>query len=226
MTLTVIIPVFNEENTLREIITRVINTGIVNEIICVNDGSTDSSGEILGEFVNFGGVKIKILNHEVNKGKGESVINALKEAEGEITVIQDADLEYDPSQFKNMLKLFENIDVNVVYGSRNLLKNPKSSQAYYWGGILLSKLTNFLYGSAITDESTCYKMFRTKLLRELNLQSSGFDFCPEVTSKILKRKIFIHEIPINYEPRKHSDGKKIKWHDGLKAIWTLIKFRF
>lgn len=226
MTLTVIIPVYNEENTLKEIITRVLNTGIVNEIICINDGSTDRSGILLNEFQKYEGVKIKVLNHEINKGKGESVKSALKEAESEITVIQDADLEYDPAQFKNMLKLFENRDVYVVYGSRNLLKNPKSSQAFYWGGILLSKLTNLLYGSEITDESTCYKMFRTNLLRELNLQCSGFDFCPEVTSKILKRKIVIHEVPINYTPRKHSEGKKIKWQDGLKAIWTLIKFRF
>lgn len=226
MTLTVIIPVYNEENTLKEIISRVISTGIASEIICVNDGSTDNSGKILSEIRNGSRTRVKVITHDSNFGKGAAIRSALKETEGEITVIQDADLEYDPSQFKKMLMLFENKDVKVVYGSRNLLKNPKSSQAFYWGGILLSRLTNVLYGSKITDESTCYKMFRTDLLRELNLECSGFDFCPEVTSKILKRKIVIYEVPINYAPRKHSEGKKIKWHDGVKAIWTLIKYRF
>lgn len=226
MSLAVIIPFYNEKNTLKEIVTGVMKTGIADEIICVNDGSNDGSDKTINEITSQSGFVIKVINHPLNKGKGASIISALKEVKSEITVIQDADLEYDPAQLHKLLKCFDNEEVKVVYGSRNLIGNPKSSQAFYWGGILLSKLTNLLYGSRLTDESTCYKMFKTDLLRELKLTSRGFDFCPEVTAKILKRKIDIHEVPISYFPRKHKDGKKIKWQDGLIAILTLVKYKF
>lgn len=219
-------PVFNEEKTLKEIISKVSEIDFVNEIVCVNDGSTDESGMILDKISRELQGKIFVIHHKHNTGKGAAVISGLEKINGEFVIIQDADLEYDPSQYGLMLKLFENKEVKVVYGSRNINKNPKSSFAFYWGGIFLSVLTNVLYGSNISDESTCYKMFRTDFLKELNLKSKGFDFCPEVTAKVLKRKVKIYEVPISYTPRLHNEGKKIRWHDGLKAIWTLVKFRF
>lgn len=225
MKLSVIIPVYNEERTLEEIINRVNNTGIVHELICVNDASADNSSSILKK-MSEKITKLKIVEHKVNKGKGAAIISGLKEVTGDIVLIQDADLEYDPSQYKKLVAKFEDPGVMVVYGSRNINKNPKSSSAFYYGGVFLSKLTNILYGSSITDESTCYKLFRTDLLRQLDLKENGFEFCPEVTAKVLKRKIKIHEVPITYSPRSHSEGKKIKWHDGLKAISTLFKYRF
>jgi glycosyltransferase involved in cell wall biosynthesis len=223
--LSVIIPLYNEEKNLETIIRKVISTGLADEIICVDDGSIDNSFGVL-ERMKDQYTKLKILRHKKNLGKGASIKTALDHVTGEIVLIQDADLEYDPSQYKDLLKPFENNDVQVVYGSRNLKKNPRSAASFYLGGVLLSKLSNLLYGSSITDESTGYKLFRTALLRDLNLTSKGFDFCPEVTSKILKRKIKITEIPISYTPRSKEEGKKIRWIDGLIAIAVLIKNRF
>lgn len=226
LTLSVIIPAYNEENTVNEIISRVCKTGVVKEIICVNDGSTDSTGIILENIKANLPCAIEIIHNLSNKGKGFAIRKALETVKGELVIIQDADLEYDPGQYSELIKPFENENVKVVYGSRNILKNPKSSEAFYLGGIFLSKLTNFLYGSDLTDESTCYKVFRTSLLKELNLECLRFEFCPEVTSKVLRKKIRIHEVPVSYYPRSHDEGKKIKWHDGLTAIFTLIKYRF
>jgi len=218
--------VYNEEKTLKEIILRVRNTGLVSQLICVNDASTDNSGKILDNLTEENNLPLKVIHHKINMGKGASIRSGLAEVTGDVVLIQDADLEYDPSQYKKLIAQFEDPKVIVVYGSRNIIKNPKSTNAFYWGGVFLSKLTNLLYGSNITDESTCYKVFRTNFLKEMNLTEDGFEFCPEVTAKILKRKIKIHEIPITYSPRTHKEGKKIKWHHGLRAIWTLVKYRF
>lgn len=226
MNLSVIIPIYNEEKFLREIIERVSETNLVYEIICVDDGSSDDSPSILNELKLHNDPPILVLSHSENKGKGAAIRTGLSKVRGDLVLIQDADLEYNPKNYKDLLAPFDNNDVQVVYGSRNLIKNPKSSVAFYYGGRLLSVVTNIIYGSKITDESTCYKVFRTDLLKSMNLNRDGFDFCPEVTAKTLKRGIKIHEVPISYNPRSRDEGKKIKWYDGIIAIWTLLKFRF
>ncbi|MDQ3019600.1 MAG: glycosyltransferase family 2 protein [Bacteroidota bacterium] len=226
MKLSVIIPFYNEERTIKDLVVKVISTGLVHEIICVDDGSEDKSFEVINELVNQHLKLIKIIRLKKNSGKGLAIRNALQEVTGDIVLIQDADLEYDPTQYSKLLIPFEDKKVKVVYGSRNLLKNPKSTNSFYWGGVLLSKITNALYGSSITDESTGFKLFRTELIKDLELKCERFEFCPEVTAKVLKRKIKIVEVPVSYNPRSLDEGKKIKWSDGVIAIRTLIKYRF
>ena len=225
MKLSIIIPVYNEKATLVEILRRVQVTPYEKEIIIVNDGSTDGTKELLenlAESLN----NIFLIHHEKNKGKGAAIISSIGKIKGDLTVIQDADLEYDPHDYEVLIEPFKNDYVQVVYGSRNLKENARSTFSFYWGGRFLSWITNLLYGSKVTDESTGYKVFRTSLLKDLDLKSTGFDFCPEVTAKILRRKIKIYEVPISYTPRLWHEGKKIRWIDGLTAIWVLLKHRF
>lgn len=228
MKLSVIIPVYNEAATIAQIIERVLAVEIDStekEIVVVDDGSTDGSGAVLAALATRRPNPLKIVHHERNQGKGAAIRTALEHVTGDIVITQDADLEYDPQEYPSLLAPFEDPAVQVVYGSRNLLRNPHSSWSFYWGGRLLSWIANLLYGSHITDEATGYKLFRTDLLRSLNLQSTGFEFCPEVTSKLLLRGVKIHEVPISYQPRSFDEGKKIDWRDGLQAIWTLLKYR-
>jgi len=225
MKLSIIIPVYNEKATLVEILRRVQVTPYEKEIIIVNDGSTDGTKELLenlAESLN----NIFLIHHEKNKGKGAAIISSIGKIKGDLTVIQDADLEYDPHDYEVLIEPFKNDYVQVVYGSRNLKENARSTFSFYWGGRFLSWITNLLYGSKVTDESTGYKVFRTSLLKDLDLKSTGFDFCPEVTAKILRRKIKIYEVPISYTPRLWHEGKKIRWIDGLTATWVLLKHRF
>lgn len=227
--LSVIIPVYNEAQTVARVIDRVLGVkleGFEREIIVVNDGSTDGTDEVLEQLAHGGSDQMTVVHHEENRGKGAAVRTALEHVKGDIVVTQDADLEYDPKEFPKLLALFEDPAVEVVYGSRNLRKNPRSSWRFYWGGRLVSWVANLLYGSDLTDEATGYKLFRTELLRSLDLQADGFAFCPEVTGKVLRRKIKIHEVPITYQPRSLDEGKKISWRDGLKAVWVLVKHRF
>lgn len=226
MKLSVIIPVYNEESTLAEIISRVRATGLVDEIIVVDDGSPDNSPAILNCLQDSGCPALQILRHDQNRGKGAAIRTGLAAVTGELVLVQDADLEYDPADYPALLAPFSNPEVKVVYGSRNLRRNSRSSFAFYWGGRLLSLITNLLYGSRITDEATGYKVFCTQLLKEIGLEGNGFEFCPEVTGKILRRKILIHEVPISYYPRTWTEGKKIQWYDGPIAVWNLIKYRF
>lgn len=227
MQLSVIIPVFNEEKTLEEIIRKVNSTNLVREIVVVDDGSEDNSTKILEILKQDNCLPLKVLYHDKNKGKGTAIRTGLSVVSSDIVLIQDADLEYDPEEnYVKILEPFHKPETQVVYGSRNLQLNPKSSMRFYWGGVLLSWISNLLYGSSITDESTCYKIFRTKLLKELNLKCNRFEFCPEVTAKVLRRRIKIHEVPITYIPRSRKEGKKIRWYDGVIAIWTLLKYRF
>jgi glycosyltransferase involved in cell wall biosynthesis len=228
MTLSIIIPVFNEKKTILEVLKKVEGVdlgsfGIQKEIIIVDDGSTDGTREILENLKN----KFKIVYHPVNLGKGQAIRTGLKFVSGEYVLIQDADLEYDPEDYKKLLDCALKNNAQAVYGSR--LLNPHHKRAalsYYLGGIFLNFATNILWGTKITDESTCYKLFKTQTLKSLNLKCRKFEFCPEVTAKIAKRGIKIYEVPISYYPRSKKEGKKIKWRDGLQALWTLIKYKF
>jgi dolichol-phosphate mannosyltransferase len=226
MKLSIIIPVSNEEATLQEIITRVRATGLAHEIIVVDDGSTDNSPAILSRFQNSGQPPLRLLRHERNRGKGAAMRTGLAAVTGDLVLVQDADLEYDPADYAALLAPFADPTVQVVYGSRNLQRNPKSSFTFYWGGRLLSWFANWLYGAHITDEATGYKVIKTNLLRNIGLETDGFEFCPELTAKLLQRNVVIHEVPISYTPRSWDEGKKIQWYDGAIAIWTLIKYRF
>lgn len=226
MKLSVIIPIYNEAATLAELIKRVQRVELDKELILVDDGSTDNTPAILRKWQEKRPENMTIVYHPENRGKGAAIATGLTHVRGDLVLIQDADLEYDPQDYHRLVAPFQNETIKVVYGSRNLKKNPRSTFSFYWGGRLLSWVTNFLYGSRITDEATCYKVFRANLIKELGVESSGFEFCPEMTGKVLRRKIPIHEVPISYHPRLWHEGKKIKWQDGLVAMWVLLKYRF
>lgn len=228
MILSVLIPVFNEKNTILEILRKIneINLkdlGFEKEIIIVDDGSTDGTIDILkGLEANY-----KIIYHFKNQGKGAAIRTGLKEVSGEYVIIQDADLEYDPRDYRRLLETALKNDAQVVYGSRRINpQNKFSYTSYYLGGVFLNLAANFLYRTKITDESTCYKLFKTGFIKSIPLKCQKFEFCPEVTAKILKKGIKIYEAPINYYPRHIKEGKKIKWRDGVIALWTLIKYKF
>lgn len=234
MKLSVIIPVYNEKYTILEIIRRVKEVPVNKEIIIVDDGSTDGTREVLKKLESLsifektkeGSDETKIILKEKNEGKGSAIKEGLKYVSGDVVVIQDADLEYNPMDWLKMLRVIEEKKADVVYGSRILGKCEKSSFSFYAGGRLLSILTNLLYKTHITDEPTCYKMFRSEVIKGIELKCKGFEFCPEVTAKVLKKGYKIYETPIVYKPRKIKEGKKIRWKDGIIAIWTLIKYRF
>jgi glycosyltransferase involved in cell wall biosynthesis len=225
MKLSVIIPVYNEEKTLREVLERVLRVDLDKEILIVDDGSTDATRGVIAEYSNR--PEVRGLFHERNRGKGAAIRTGIGHVAGDIIVIQDADLEYDPDDLPAVVAPIAAGRTGVVYGSRVLgPSTAKSAWSFYLGGKFLSWLTNTLYGSSITDEPTCYKAFRTDLLRSIPLECTGFEFCPEVTAKILKRGYPIHEVPIRYTPRSRRDGKKIRWTDGMEAVWVLVKYRF
>lgn len=226
MKLSVIIPVYNEEKTLAELVRQVQAVDLNKELILVDDGSTDGTHAILQSWEKDPPANMTIVYHTHNQGKGAALATGLEYVTGELVIVQDADLEYDPQDYHALVAQFADEKVAVVYGSRNLRKNPRSNFNFYWGGRLLSWIANLLYGSRITDEATCYKVFRADLLKELGIESTGFEFCPEITAKTLRRGLKIHEVPISYNPRLWDEGKKIKWQDGLIAIWVLLKYRF
>jgi len=224
MKLSVIMPVYNEATTIAEIVRRVLAVELPKELVIVDDGSTDGTRELLRQIPPD---VATVLFHKCNQGKGAAIRTALEHVTGEIVIIQDADLEYDPNDYHALIRPIVEGTAQVVYGSRVLkADNPYSHLRFYLGGRLLSLLANLLYGLWITDEPTCYKVFRRELLKGLNLQCRGFEFCPEVTAKIGRRGIPIHEVPIRYAPRTIDEGKKISWKDGLYAVWILLKYRF
>lgn len=229
--LSVVIPVYNEEKTIGRIIERVagVNLGeISKEIIVVNDGSEDETLAVLKKLKEKEKIDFRLISYKANKGKSSALRIGFNKVTGDVVVVQDGDMEYDPQDFKLMLKKMLQPGVRVVYGSRNLgkKKNPYSGLDFYVGGLVLTYLTNLLYGSRITDEPTCYKMFDSSLLRSLNLKSKRFEFCPEVTAKVLRKGVKIEEVPISYSPRGVAQGKKIGLRDFVEAVYTLLRYRW
>jgi len=230
--LSVIIPVYNEEKTILDILAAIINVpfpdNIACELVIVNDCSKDKSEENILLFQKeHPDALLKYAAHERNQGKGAAIRTGLALTEGDYIVIQDADLEYDPNSFPKMLSLMFSEKHQVVYGSRFLNKaNRHSYMSFYLGGQLVSLAANILFHQHLTDEPTCYKMFEANLLKSLHLKCTGFEFCPEVTAKVAKLGHKIPEIAISYYPRSIKEGKKISWKDGVEAIWTLLKYRF
>ena len=231
-TLSVLIPAYNEEKTIKDILKKVIGVELISnlkmEIIVVNDCSKDNTAMFVEEFINENPtISLKLLAHEKNQGKGAAIRTAIKAATGDIVIVQDADLEYDPEDYNLMIPFILKEEYQVVYGSRFLnSKNKHSYKSFYWGGRLVTIATNILFLQRLTDEPTCYKMFDATVIKNIKLNCTGFEFCPEITAKVIKAGYRILEVPIHYYPRSIEDGKKIKWYDGLEAIWTLLKYRF
>jgi dolichol-phosphate mannosyltransferase len=225
MKITILIAVYNEEKYIEQLLKRVCVRPEPSEIVVVNDGSRDNTLSILEKMYGLDS-RINILSLAQNSGKGFAIREGLSKTTGDVIIIQDADLEYAPEDYPRLLAPFSAPEVEVVYGSRCLRSGNKFSYlSYAFGGRFLTFLTNLLYFSDITDEPTGYKVFRAHVLKGLSLTSRGFEFCPEVTAKVLKKSIKIHEVPISYSPRTFAEGKKICFKDGLIAIWTLLKYR-
>jgi dolichol-phosphate mannosyltransferase len=226
-TLTVAVPVYNEQATLREILARIQAVPVPMEILLVDDGSTDGTREILRDEIEGRYPNIQVFYHEKNQGKGAAILTAIAHATGDYLIVQDADLEYDPAAYTELLPPLLEGKTNVVYGSRFKGSVQDMRFANLMANRILTIGANVLFpGAGLTDEATCYKMFRLSLLKSLKLRARRFDFCPEVTSKVLKRGEKIMEVPIHYVARTALQGKKIRWTDGLDAIWALVKYRF
>lgn len=223
MKLSILIPIYNERATILEIIQRVQAVPFEKEIIAVDDGSIDGTRELLPQIERQG---VVVLYHDRNRGKGAAIVTALARATGDIVVIQDADLEYDPRDYKQLVEPIVEGRAKVVYGSRFL--GPRMAM-FFWHMVankMLTLMTNILYDAILSDMETGYKAFRADIIKGMRLRSHRFDFEPEVTAKVLKRGIRIFEVPISYYGREYSEGKKIGMKDGFIAIWTLLKYRF
>jgi glycosyltransferase involved in cell wall biosynthesis len=224
MKLSVIIPVYNEAKTISELIHRVMATGLADEILVVDDGSTDGTREILTKLVDSG--TVKAIYHDSNQGKGKAVRTGFQNASGDLFIIQDADLEYDPREYPILLRPIQEGIADVVYGSRFLGAGRRP--ALFWNMVankILTLATNILYNNILTDMETGYKLFRREVVENMTLHAHGFEFEPEFTAKILKSKARIYEVPITFNPRDYSEGKKIKMKDAFIAMWTLFKYR-
>jgi glycosyltransferase involved in cell wall biosynthesis len=221
--LSILIPIYNERATVLEIIKRVQGVAFEKEIIAVDDGSTDGTRELLAGTEKDG---VIVLYHDYNRGKGAAIRTALERATGDIIVIQDADLEYDPRDYGQLVQPIVEGRAKVVYGSRFL--GPRMAM-FFWHMLankMLTLMTNILYDTILSDMETGYKAFRADVIKNMMLRSHRFDFEPEVTAKVLKQRIRIFEVPISYYGREYSEGKKIGMKDGFIAIWTLLKYRF
>ena len=226
MKLSVIMPVFNERNTVQEILRRVrsVDLGeIVIEIIVVDDASSDGTSDILRLEEDS---TVKVFRHPVNQGKGAAIRTGLPHATGDLVIIQDADLEYDPDDYRVLLAPILKKKADVVYGSRFTGEHRDMLFWHMMGNKFLSLVTNVLYNTTLSDMETCYKLFTRQVLEGIEIKSNRFDFEPEITAKLLKKKVRIYEVPISYAGREYEEGKKITWRDGFSALWALIKYRF
>ena len=227
--LTIIIPVYNEIKTIEKLLKKVLSINIKKQLIIVDDCSNDGTNKILIKYSK----KIdKLIVHKKNKGKGSAIRSAQKYVKGKYVAIQDADLEYNPVDLLKIIKFLKKNKLNIAYGSRVLNKNKyKNTQNFthlirIWGNVFLTKASNIINKQNLTDAHTCYKIFRSDIFRKIKLQENGFAFCPEITTKVAKKKYKIREIPISYRGRTYSQGKKINSFDGLIALYCLLKYRF
>jgi len=227
VTLSVVMPVYNEKSTVLKIIDKVLKLDIVKELIVVDDCSTDGTRELL-KSTKFD-VRVKLLLHDKNMGKGAAIRTGFKNVSQDVAVIQDADLEYDPDELNDMIKPIADGVADVVYGSR--LSGGKPQRVHlFWhrvGNDFLTFLTNLLYNTTLSDMETCYKMFKKEVIANINIRSDDFSVEPELTAKVLKNKnLRIYEMPISYYGRNYAEGKKINWTHGFGALWALLKYRF
>lgn len=222
--ISILIPVYNEVNSLKELLTRVedLDFGLDKEIILIDDCSTDGTKDL------YPSISHKVLYHEKNMGKGAALRTGIKEATGNIIIIQDADLEYNPQDYIPLVEIVKNNEADVVYGSR--LSDSRNKGKFlllsYLANLFLSLMTRLLFKTTITDMETCYKVFRSDVIKDIHIESNRFDFEPEITAKILKKGVRYKELPISYNARSNEEGKKIGWKDGVQAVYTLIKYRF
>lgn len=221
--LSVVMPVYNERTTIEEIVRRVLAVPLRIELIVVDDGSTDGTSEILDRLR---GELTFTLVHQKNGGKGAALRRGFDEVKGDIVVIQDADLEYSPEEYPQLIELICQGKADVVYGSRFLGRHRVFLFTHYAGNKLVTLVTNVLYNTMLTDMETCYKVMRVEVVRSMKLTSKGFGIEPEITAKIFKRGYRVYEVPITYAGRGYDQGKKITWRAGFNALWVLIKYRF
>jgi glycosyltransferase involved in cell wall biosynthesis len=222
--LSVVIPVFNERETIDQIVDRVLRLPIRLEVIVVDDGSTDGSADRLRELQR--DRPFKLVVQSKNQGKGAAIRRGFEEVTGDIVAIQDADLEYSPEELPSLMEPIALNNADVVYGSRFLGRHRVFMFAHYLGNRLLTFVTNVLYDTMLSDMETCYKVMRVDVVKSLRLRSNGFEIEPELTAKIFKKKYRVCEMPISYYGRSYDEGKKITWRDGFQAVWVLIKYRF
>jgi glycosyltransferase involved in cell wall biosynthesis len=223
--LSVIVPVFNERTTVAEVIRRIraVSLPVAVEVIVVDDGSSDGTDKVLAAL---GDSTVRVINHGVNRGKGAAIRTGLDSVRGDLVLIQDADLEYDPADWSKLLEPILRGKANVVYGSRFTGERKNMMPLHWMGNRFLSLVTNILYSSTLSDMETCYKLFDRKVLEGITIESDKFDFEPEITAKVLRRGYRIYEVPISYAGREVEEGKKITWRDGFGALVALVKFRF
>jgi glycosyltransferase involved in cell wall biosynthesis len=221
--LSVVVPVYNERTTIEEIVRRVLAVPLRIELIVVDDGSRDGTGDILDGLQRELGFK---LLHQANAGKGAALRSGFAAVTGDIVVIQDADLEYSPEEFPALIELICQDKADVVYGSRFLGRHRAFMFAHYLGNKFVTLVTNVLYNTMLTDMETCYKAMRVDVLRSMTLKSNGFGIEPEITAKVFKRGYRVYEVPITYAGRGYEQGKKITWRAGFDALWVLVKYRF
>ncbi len=222
--LSVVMPAFNERETIEEIIRRVLAVSIRTQLIVVDDCSTDGTRDILARLQPELG--FTLLLQPRNMGKGAALRRGFEAVQGDLVVIQDADLEYSPEEFPSLIELICEGRADVVYGSRFLGRHRVFLFTHYAGNLLLTFLTNVLYNTMLTDMETCYKVMRTEVLRSMELHANGFGIEPELTAKIFKRGYRVYEVPITYDGRGYDEGKKIGWRDGVVALWVLVRYRF
>jgi glycosyltransferase involved in cell wall biosynthesis len=223
--LSVIVPVFNERNTVAEIVRqmRAVDLPVEREIVIVDDGSDDGTRAVLAQLADS---TVHVILHEHNRGKGAAIRTGLAQVTGDLVLIQDADLEYSPEDWPKLLAPIFSGRARVVYGSRFTGERRNMLFLHWVGNRFLSLVTNVLYNTTLSDMETCYKLFDRELIRDIRLRSDRFDFEPEITAKLLRRGVRIYEVPISYTGREFDEGKKITWRDGLVALWTLVKYRF